>query len=134
MRLALSIFLVLCSTFTWAEAMSLRGVWRIASTHYDDEAIPILQPPQIKVFTERHLFYTYYNRGLEEQSPHLSVGHGTYSVTDHTLTETIENHSNPELIGQTFEVTISVEPKGNSFTQIVDLGKYVLRERWVRLE
>ena len=44
------------------------------------------------------------------------------------------NHSNPDLIGQIFEVTVSISEFDNSFTQVVDLGKYVLRETWTRIE
>lgn len=44
------------------------------------------------------------------------------------------NHSNRELIGETFEVTVTVSEDDNSFTQVVDLEKYVLREPWRRVE
>ena len=50
------------------------------------------------------------------------------------LRETIVNHSNPDLIDQVFDVTVSVSEDENSFTQVVDLGKYVLRETWTRVE
>ena len=62
------------------------------------------------------------------------MGHGTYSYADGILRETIVNHSNRELIGETFEVTVTVSEDDNSFTQVVDLGKYVLRETWRRVE
>lgn len=134
MRLALTIFLFLCHTTTAAEPLSLHGVWQVTSTHYDDEAIGVQEPRQIKVFTDHRVFYTYYEKGFEERPPRLSVGHGSYSFADGTLTETIENHSNPTLIGQTFKVSVSIGDGGKSFTQTVDLGKYVLRETWTRLE
>ena len=49
------------------------------------------------------------------------------------LRETIVNHSNPDHIGQIFEVTVSISENDNPFTQIVDLGKYVLQETWSRV-
>ena len=56
------------------------------------------------------------------------MGHGTYLYADGILRETIVNHSNPDLIGQIFELTVSVSEDDNSFTQVVDLDKYVRRE------
>ena len=80
------------------------------------------------------MIYTYYYEVSEQQPHYLSVGHGTYSYTDGILRETIVNHSNLDLIGQVFDVTVSVSEDDNSFTQVVDLGKYVLRETWTRVE
>ena len=80
------------------------------------------------------MIYTYYSQVSEQQPHYLSVGHGTYSYTNGTLRETIVNHSNPYLIGQIFEVTVSVSEDDKSFTQVVDLGKYVLQETWTRVE
>ena len=80
------------------------------------------------------MIYTYKYKVSEQQSHYLSVDHGTYSYTDGILRETIVNHSNPNLIGQVFDVTVSVSEDDNSFTQVVDLGKYVLRETWTRVE
>ena len=62
------------------------------------------------------------------------MGHGTYTLSNGTLSETIVNHSNAALIGETFSVTVKLNEDGNAFQQIVDLGKYVLEERWVRVE
>ena len=50
------------------------------------------------------------------------------------MTETITNHSNADMIGKTFQVNVTVSDDGDSFSQVVDLGKYVLREVWVRTE
>ena len=80
------------------------------------------------------MIYTYYYEASEQLPHYLSVGHGTYSYEDGLLRETIVNHSNPNLIDQSFEVTVSVSEDENSFTQVVDLGKYVLRETWTRIE
>ena len=92
------------------------------------------EPRQIKIFTSERVIYTDYCE-VSEQLPHfLYVGHGTYSYVDGILIETIVNHSNPDLIGQIFELTVSVSEDDNSFTQVVDLGKYVLRETWTRVE
>ena len=78
--------------------------------------------------------YTYYSPLSDDQPAYLSVGHGTYDYKAGSLTETIENHSNPDLIGETFEVEVSISADGDTFTQVVDLGKYVLRETWTRAE
>ncbi len=92
------------------------------------------EPRQIKIFTSERVIYTDYCE-VSEQLPHFRcVGHGTYSYVDGILIETIVNHSNPDLIGQIFELTVSVSEDDNSFTQVVDLGKYVLRETWTRVE
>ena len=133
MRRALLAILLLTATTVSANP-ALQGVWEIASTSYDDEVVTLRDPRQIKIFTSERVIYTYYYEVSEEQPHYLSVGHGTYSYEAGSLTETIENHSNPDLIGETFEVEVSVSADGNSFTQVVDLGKYVLRETWTRIE
>ena len=133
MRQTLLAILLLTATTASADP-ALQGVWEIASTSYDDEAVPLREPRQIKIFTSERVIYTYYYEVSEQQPNYLSVGHGTYSYADGILRETIVNHSNPDLIGQIFEVTVSVREDANSFTQIVDLGKYVLRETRTRVE
>ena len=133
MRRTLLAILLLTATTASADP-ALQGVWEIASTSYDDEAVTLREPRQIKIFTSERVIYTYYYEASEQQPHYLSVGHGTYSYADGILRETIVNHSNPDLIGQIFEVTVSVREDANSFTQIVDLGKYVLRETWTRVE
>jgi hypothetical protein len=133
MRRTLLAILLLTATTASADP-ALQGVWEIASTSYDDEAVTLREPRQIKIFTLERVIYTYYYEVSEQQPHYLSVGHGTYSYADGILRETIVNHSNPDLIGQIFEVTVSVREDANSFTQIVDLGKYVLRETWTRVE
>ena len=124
MRRTLLAILLLTATTASADP-ALQGVWEIASTSYDDEAVTLREPRQIKIFTSERVIYTYYYEVSEQQPNYLSVGHGTYSYADGILRETIVNHSNPDLIGQIFEVTVSVREDANSFTQIVDLGKYV---------
>ena len=133
MRRTLLAILLLTATTASADP-ALQGVWEIASTSYDDEAVTLREPRQIKIFASERVIYTYYYEVSEQQPNYLSVGHGTYSYADGILRETIVNHSNPDLIGQIFEVTVSVREDANSFTQIVDLGKYVLRETWTRVE
>ena len=133
LRASLSILLILSFNAS-AQDTSLQGVWQISSTAYDGEIVDLPQPPQIKIFTSERVIYTYYYEVSEEQPHYLSVGHGTYSYDAGSLTETIENHSNPDLIGETFKVEVSVSADGDTFTQVVDLGKYVLRETWTRVE
>ena len=133
MRRTLLAILLLTATTASADP-ALQGVWEIANTSYDDEAVTLREPRQIKIFTSERVIYTYYYEVSEQQPNYLSVGHGTYSYADGILRETIVNHSNPDLIGQIFEVTVSVREDANSFTQIVDLGKYVLQETWTRVE
>ena len=133
MRRTLLAILLLTATTASADP-ALQGVWEIASTSYDDEAVTLREPRQIKIFTSERVIYTYYYEVSEQQPHYLSVGHGTYSYSDGILRETIVNHSNPDLIGQIFEVTVSVSEDASSFTQVVDLGKYVLRETWARVE
>ena len=134
MKWSLILFLFLASHFTCAETVSLEGVWQIQSTVYDGEEQSIRMPKQIKMFTGEHFFYTYYDPSLGAAESQLSVGHGRYTLNNGTLSETIINHSNAALIGQTFSVTVELSEDGNTFEQVVDLGKYVLEERWVRLE
>ena len=133
MRQTLLAVLLLTATTVSANP-TLQGVWEIASTSYDDEAVTLREPRQIKIFTSERVIYTYYYDVSEQQPHYLSVGHGTYSYADGILRETIVNHSRPDLIGQIFEVTVSVSEDDNSLTQVVDLGKYVLRETWTRVE
>ncbi len=127
----------LCSLVSFsasAETPSLTGVWQIQSTVYDGEEQQIRQPKQVKIFTEGHFFYTYYDPNLGTAEPLLSTGHGTYILNNGKLSETIENHTNPALVGETFNVTVELSEDGNAFEQTVDLGKYLLKERWVRIE
>ena len=127
-------FLSLASNFIYAETASLKGVWQIQTTVYDGEDQSIRKPEQIKIFTDQHVFYTYYDPNLGTAEPLLSVGHGTYTMNNGTLSETIINHTNPSLIGETFSVIVELSEDGNTFQQVVDLGKYVLEERWIRVE
>ena len=129
----ITLFLIGAQT-TSAEAPSLVGVWQIQSTLYDGEEQIIRQPPQVKIFTRQHFFYTYYDPSLSSAGPILSAGHGSYVFNAGRLSETIENHSNTALVGQTFSVTVVLSDDGHAFQQEVDLGKYILRERWVRIE
>ena len=134
MKWLLILFLSLASHLTHAETASLVGVWQIQSTVYDGKEQFIRTPKQIKIFTEEHVFYTYYDPNQGTTEPLLSVGHGTYRLNDGTLSETIVNHSNAALIGETFSVSVELGEGGNTFQQVVDLGKYVLEERWARVE
>ena len=134
MKWFLTVLLSLACNFASAETSGLQGVWKIESTVYDGEEQSIRQPEQVKIFTEGHFFYTYYDPNLGTPEPQLSAGHGTYVLSNGTLSETIINHSNADLIGQTFSVTIEISSDGDAFEQEVDLGKYLLRERWVRAE
>ena len=134
MKWSLTVLLSLACNFASAETSVLRGVWKIESTVYDGKEQSIRQPEQVKIFTDGHFFYTYYDPNLGTPEPQLSAGHGTYVLSNGTLSETIINHSNADLIGQTFSVTIEISSDGDTFEQEVDLGKYLLRERWVRVE
>ena len=129
-----SLAILLLTATTASAEPALQGVWEIARTSYDDEAVTLREPSQIKIFTSERVIYTYYYEVSEQQPHYVSVGHGTYSYTDGILRETIVNHSNLDLIGQVFDVTVSVSEDDNSFTQVIDLGKYVLRETWTRVE
>ena len=122
MRQALLAILLLTATTASADP-ALKGVWEIARTSYDDKAVSLREPRQIKIFTSERVIYTYYYEVSEQQPNYLSVGHGTYSYADGILRETIVNHSNLDLIGQVFDVTVSVSKDDNSFTQVIDLGK-----------
>lgn len=125
---------LLASGRALADSSALIGVWQIAETFYDEESIEIRTPPQTKIFTSSHMIYTYYSSDQGSGGPSLGVGHGTYQLEGDTLTETIANHSNADMIGKTFQVNVTVSDDGDSFSQVVDLGKYVLREVWVRTE
>ena len=89
---------ILLLTVTTASAdPALQGVWENASTSYDDEAVTLREPRQIKIFTSERVIYTYYYEVSEQQPHYLSVSHGTYLYADGILRETFFNHSNPEL-------------------------------------
>jgi len=134
MKWPLLLFLSLTSHLAYAETVSIEGVWQIQSAAYDGEEQSTRTPRQIKIFSGEHFFYTYYDPNLGTAEPLLSVGHGTYELKNGTLSETIVNHSNAALIGETFSVTVEISEDGNTFQQVVDLGKYLLEERWVRIE
>ena len=134
MKSLLMLLGVLASGTALADSGALIGVWQIAESFYDEESIEIRTPPQTKIFTSSHMIYTYYISEQESGDLSLGVGHGTYQLEGDTLTETISNHSNTDMIGKTFQVNVTVSDDGDSFSQVVDLGKYVLREVWVRTE
>ena len=129
-----SLAILLLTATTVSANPTLQGVWEISSTSYDDEVVNPREPRQIKIFTSERVIYNHFYEVSEQRPSYLFVGHGTYSYADGILRETIVNHSNPDLIGQIFEVTVAVSEDDNSFTQVVDLGKYVLRETWTRVE
>lgn len=133
MNLKIAAFMVIyfVSTLALAQSPTLVGVWEVKSAYYDDESIEIREPRQVKVFTERHVFYTYYDASTP---PVLRVGHGTYTFDGTNMVETIANHSNEAIIGGAFSVEVEINAAGTEFTQVVDLGKYVLRETWQRIE
>ena len=133
MNLKIAAFMViyLASTLALAQSPTLVGVWEVKSAYYDDESIEIREPRQVKVFTERQVFYTYYDASTP---PVLRVGHGTYTFDGTNMVETIANHSNEAIIGEAFSVEVEINAAGTEFTQVVDLGKYVLRETWQRIE
>lgn len=133
MKLRIAAFMVIysISTLAIAQPSALVGVWEIKSTHYDGESITVREPRQVKVFTAQHVFYTYYDALTP---PVLRLGHGTYTFDGTTLIETISNHSNEAVIGEAFSVEVEINAAGTEFTQVVDLGKYVLRETWQRIE
>lgn len=133
MNLKIAAFMViyLASTLALAQSPTLVGVWEVKSAYYDDESIEIREPRQVKVFTEQHVFYTYYDASTP---PVLRVGHGTYTFDGTNMVETIANHSNEAIIGEAFSVEVEINAAGTEFTQVVDLGKYVLRETWQRIE
>ncbi len=133
MNLKIAAFMViyLASTLALAQSPTLVGVWEVKSAYYDDESIEIREPRQVKVFTERHVFYTYYDASTP---PVLRIGHGTYTFDGTNMEETIANHSNEAIIGEAFSVEVEINAAGTEFTQVVDLGKYVLRETWQRIE
>ena len=77
MRQTLQAILLLTATTASADP-ALKGVWEIARTSYDDKAVSLREPRQIKIFTSERVLYTYYYEVPEQQPHHLSVGHGTY--------------------------------------------------------
>ena len=111
MKWLLILFLFLASHFTYAETVSLEGVWQIQSTVYDGEEQSIRMPKQIKMFTGE--MHTYYDPGLERQSAAFRRA-WQYTLNNGTLSETIINHSNAALIGQTFSVTVELSEDGNT--------------------
>ncbi len=133
MRQTLLAILLLTATTASADP-ALQGAWEIASTSCDNEAVTLREPRQFQIFTSERVIYNHFYEVSEQRPSYLFVGHGTYSYADGILRETIVNHSNPNIIGQIFEVIVSVSEDDNSFTQVVDLGKYVLRQTWTRVE
>ena len=68
MRGALFSILLAVSTYAAADSSTLKGVWQIASSSYDDQAITLIEPRQIKLFTSDRVFYTYYPAQEDESA------------------------------------------------------------------
>lgn len=113
------------------------GVWEIETVAWNDSLMTPLEPNQIKIFTEKHVIYTWHNFE-NENSPDtlLSVGFGEYIYNENSgfVTETIKVHSNQNMVGSSFNY--KVVKYGTSFyIQDVELlDGNILTETWRRVE
>ena len=126
MKWSLIVFLFLASHFTYAETVSLEGAWQIQSTVYDGGMQSIRMPKHRcspgSIFLNRYRHSEFFPLGMEVHTQQWNVS------------ETIINHSNTALIGQTFSVTVELSEGGNTLEQVVDPANRCWRSRWVRLE
>ena len=62
-----------CST---GDKNPIEGVWELDRMSWNDTTFTLLEPRQVKIYTDSHVMYSWYN--ISEDST-LSVGFGTYT-------------------------------------------------------
>ena len=106
-------------------------MWELDRMSWNDTTITPLEPRQVKIYTDSHVMYSWYN--ISEDST-LSIGFGTYTYTSGIMTKTITNHNNPEFLGQSFSFKVKLNNQNSSFDQDVMFGDNKLSETWKRIE
>ena len=122
------LLIISCST---GDQNPIEGVWELDRMSWNDTTITPLEPRQVKIYTDSHVMYSWYN--ISEDST-LSVGFGTYTYTSGNMIETITNHNNPEFLGQSFSFKVKLNNQNSSFDQDVMFGDNKLSETWKRIE
>ena len=102
----------------------------MAESKWNNQAVELCQPKMTKIYAEGVVMYTWYESSEDNFCNKLSVGQGTYVLKDGIVTETITNHSNGALIGQSFSYKPNFMFDKKSFIQEVTFGDDVLFERW----
>ena len=108
----------------------LEGTWILAESKWNNQAVELCQPKMTKIYAEGVVMYTWYESSEDNFCNKLCVGQGTYELKDGIVTETITNHSNSALIGQSFSYKPNFMFDKKSFIQEVTFGDDVLFERW----
>ena len=102
----------------------LEGAWVLVETSWNGEFFEVESPLPVKLYAYGNVIYTYYEDGK------LGVGHGEYIMDKGLVSETITNHSNLDLIGQSFSYEPNFMGDKKSFIQTIDFNGNELFERW----
>ncbi|CAI8300900.1 MAG: Uncharacterised protein [Hyphomonas sp. TMED17] len=121
----------LLTAATATAEQSMQGAWVIESSTWDGESIALSAPYPVKIYSTENFMYTYHDVSKPGET---FVGAGSYNYDEGTMTETIMNHSNRELIGEVFSFEITKSEDGDTFSQTLAFPDGTLSEVWRRLD
>ena len=113
-----------------AQNKDMEGAWFLVESKWNTELMQLCKPEMTKIYSQGVVLYTWYEATESNACNKLSIGQGTYTLTDGIVTETITNHSNKNLIGESFTYKPNFMFDKKSFVQEVNFGEDVLFERW----
>ena len=85
-----------------AKDQDMEGTWVLVESKWNNELMQLCKPEMTKIYSQGVVLYTWYEASESNACNKLSIGQGTYILTDGVVTETIINHSNKNLIGESF--------------------------------
>lgn len=113
----------------------LIGVWELEASSWNGENMTLEEPKMVKVFTNNHVIFNYYEPNLIENETLLATAFGNYSFADGKLKEVIKNHTRSDNIGNEYDIEVTMGAQNNSYTQTLTFGEdVVLVEKWKRIE
>ena len=85
-----------------AKDQDMEGAWILVESKWNNELMQLCKPEMTKIYSQGVVLYTWYEATESNACNKLSIGQGTYTLADGIVTETITNHSNKNLIGESF--------------------------------
>ena len=116
-----------------AKDLDMEGAWILVESKWNNELMQLCKPEMTKIYSQGVVMYTWYEATESNAYNKLSIGQGTYTLVDGVVTETITNHSNKNLIGETFSYKPNFMFDKKSFVQEVNFGEDALFERWANV-
>ena len=93
-----------------AKDQDMEGAWFLVESKWNNELMQLCKPEMTKIYSQGVVLYTWYEATESNACNKLSIGQGTYALVDGVVTETITNHSNKNLIGETLSLIHISEP------------------------